>query len=105
MMSGLGQRSCTAARRTITFTTSLLRPPTLSYTVERHIISKQYAYGINFHVGPVTGWQPPVAPNRKHVRQSHPLWKRLERLGARAALGVRFIKYAWAAWRNRLPPA
>jgi hypothetical protein len=66
---------------------------------------QQYAYGINLHVGPVTGWQPPVAPNRKHVRQSHPLWKRLERLGARAALGVRFIKYAWAAWRNRLPPA
>jgi hypothetical protein len=39
---------------------------------------QQYAYGINLHVGPVTGWQPPVAPNRKHVRQSHPLWKRLE---------------------------
>jgi hypothetical protein len=24
----------------------------------------QYAYGINVHVGPVAGWQPPVSPNR-----------------------------------------
>ncbi|MGZ8944184.1 MAG: hypothetical protein ACXW1W_02025 [Methylococcaceae bacterium] len=23
----------------------------------------QYAYGLNIHVGPVTGWQPPLAPN------------------------------------------
>lgn len=64
---------------------------------------QQYAYGINVHVGPVTGWQPPLASNRKRERQSHPLRKRLERLGARAALGVRFIKLAWATRRNRLP--
>lgn len=25
---------------------------------------ESYAYGINVHVGPVTGWQPPVAPGR-----------------------------------------
>lgn len=25
----------------------------------------QYAYGISVHVGPVTGWQPPLAPGRK----------------------------------------
>ncbi|APW42923.1 hypothetical protein [Rhodoferax saidenbachensis] len=25
----------------------------------------QYAYGISVHVGPVTGWQPPLAPSRK----------------------------------------
>lgn len=24
----------------------------------------QYAYGLDIHVGPVTGWQPPIAPNR-----------------------------------------
>jgi hypothetical protein len=64
---------------------------------------QQYAYGINVHVGPVTGWQPPIAHNRTHVRRSYPVWNCLEGLRARATLGVRFIKYAWGYWRNRPP--
>lgn len=63
----------------------------------------QYAYGIDVYVGPVTAWQPPLTSNRKRERRSHPLRRRLEQLGARAALGVRFLRLAWATWRNRLP--
>jgi hypothetical protein len=27
----------------------------------------QYAYGLKLHVGPVTGWQPPLAPSRRKL--------------------------------------
>jgi hypothetical protein len=64
---------------------------------------EQFTYGINVHVGPVTGWQPPQASHRKRVWRSHPLWKRLVRLRARAAVAVKFVKYAWVVWRNRSP--
>jgi hypothetical protein len=63
---------------------------------------QQYAYGINVHVGPVTGWQPPMAPNRKHVRRSRLTWNWLRSLGTRATLGVRFVRYAWEASRRRV---
>ena len=28
---------------------------------------EQYAYGLDIHVGPVTGWQPPLAPHRREA--------------------------------------
>lgn len=62
---------------------------------------KDYAYGIKVHVGPVTGWQPPMAPNRKHVRRSHLLRNRLKRLGTRATHSGKVVKQTWEAWHNR----
>jgi hypothetical protein len=43
-------------------------------------LQQQYAYGINVHVGPVTGWQPPLARNRKPLRRSRSIWNFLRSL-------------------------
>ena len=59
---------------------------------------QQYAYGIDVHVGPVTGWLPPMAPNRQSTWRSHPVWRRVRR---RVTRGTGFMKSAWKAWRNR----
>jgi hypothetical protein len=59
---------------------------------------QQYAYGIDVHVGPVTGWLPPMAPNRKSAWRSHPVWRRVRR---RVTRSTGFMKSAWKAWRNR----
>ena len=63
---------------------------------------QQYAYGISAHVGPVTGWQPPLASGRKRRRQ-YPSWTRLARLRARLALGISFLKNAVS--RNAATPS
>jgi hypothetical protein len=68
-------------------------------------LQQQYAYGIDVHVGPVTGWQPPLAQNRIPMRRSRRIWNYLRSLGARATLGVRFMKYAWESMRKRSPHA
>lgn len=68
-------------------------------------LQQQYAYGIKVHVGPVTGWQPPMAHNQTHVRRSRPIWNYLKSLGARARLGVRLMKYAREARHDRSPNA
>lgn len=59
---------------------------------------QQFASGINVHVGPVAGWLPPIAPNRKSTWRSHPTWRRLRR---RITRGTDFMKSAWKALRNR----
>jgi hypothetical protein len=63
---------------------------------------QQYAYGIKVHVGPVTGWQPPMAHIRKYSRRSRPIWNFMKSLGTRATLAVR---YAWKATHSRFPHA
>ena len=57
---------------------------------------QQYAYGIDVNVGPVTGWLPPMAPNRKSTWRSHQVWRRVQR---RVTRGTGFMKPAWKAWR------
>jgi hypothetical protein len=59
---------------------------------------QQYAYGIDVHVGPVTGWLPPMAPSRKSTWRSHPVWRRVRR---RVKGGTGFMQSAWKIWRNR----
>ena len=65
---------------------------------------QQYAYGIKVHVGPVTGWLPPVAPNGKRSWRSHPLWRRIERRAAQAALALKFINHLRVARRKPFAP-
>lgn len=59
---------------------------------------QQYAYGIGVHVGPVAGWLPPIAPNRKSTWRTHPTWRRVRRWVLR---GTSFLQSAWKIWRNR----
>lgn len=42
---------------------------------------QQYAYGIKVHVGPITGWQPPVAQTRRRRRPSRLIWNFLRSMG------------------------
>ena len=64
---------------------------------------QQYAYGIKVHVGPVAGWQPPVAPNRKRFWLLSAAPKHLIWLKALLAHGASFVSDLWAIWRSRLP--
>ncbi|WP_459199275.1 hypothetical protein ACQVRX_01610 [Ralstonia pseudosolanacearum] len=49
-----------------------------------------YAYGLSVHVGPVTAWQPPLAPNRK--RKSL-----LLNFGTRWMHALRWLRSVWLA--------
>jgi hypothetical protein len=62
---------------------------------------QQHACGIEVHVGPVAGWQPPIPLSRTPGGRANRNWRQLALLRTRFERASNFLKYALAAWRRR----